>query len=311
DPDYLNGSVLLTEALFVRNGERIQMDTLSIVSTASADSNTLRLRSEIMSADIKGKYMLTQLGTAMQDLIGRYYSTGAVAKRAKYDPQRLSFNAKISNGPIIQQFAPDLKELATVVLQGDFDSEARRLNVNGSIPRILYGTNDLNNFQMKVNTADSAINYLVTLDKINTGSFQLLKASVGGDVSNNIITTEIKTQDQKGDTDYRIAGALEALQDAFQFSLNPDGLVLNKKPWTVSDDKNIQFGGKGVQASKFILSNNNQQLSINTSAAGLNNPLLVDFKNFQVGALPDIAKQVSLLAGGTISGNATVRNFDT
>jgi len=311
DPDYLNGSILLTEALLARNGERIQMDTLSIVSTASADSNSLRLRSEIMSADIRGKYKLTQLGTAMQDLIGRYYSTGTAAKPAKYDPQRLTFNAKISNGPLIQQFAPDLKELATVVLQGNFDSEARELNINGSVPRILYGTNDLNNFQMKVNTADSAINYLVTLDKINTGSFQLLKASVGGDVSNNIITTEIKTEDQKGDTDYRIAGALEALQDAFQFSLNPNGLVLNKTAWTVSDDNAIQFGGKGIQATNFVLSNNNQQLSINTSPPGLNNPLLVDFKNFQIETLTNIAKQDSLLAGGTINGNATVRNFDT
>ncbi|WP_040298714.1 translocation/assembly module TamB domain-containing protein [Arcticibacter svalbardensis] len=311
DPDYLNGSILLTEALFTKADERIGLDTVSIISTASADSNTLRLRSEVMSADLKGKYKLTQLGTALQDLIGKYYLTGPKVKPAIYGPQQLVFNAKIANGPLIQKFVPDLKELATIVLDGNFDSQKRQLNVNGSIPRILYGTNDLSNFQMKINTADSALSYALTLDKITTGSMQILKASVAGNVSNNTITTAIQTQDNKGRADYRIAGALKALQDAFQFSLNPDGLVLNHTPWTVSQNNAIHFGAKGIEATNFVLSNNNQQLSINSSPPGLNNPLVIDFKNFQIETLTNIAKQDSLLAGGTINGNAQVRNFNT
>jgi len=310
DPDYLNGSITLSNALIAKDGERFSLDSVSIVSTANADSNSLKLRSEIMSANIQGKYKLTQIGLAMQDLISKYFSTTTKKQAAKYDPQYFTFNAKIVNAPIFRQLAPDLKELATIVLNGNFDSRNQQMAVNGSIPRILYGTNDLNNLQLRVNTTDTAINYSVTLDRIHTGSIQLLSTSIAGNVQNNTVYTAIQTKDKENKTDYRIAGALKALEDAYQFSLNPNGLLLNHTRWTVSNDNAIQFGAKGIQATNFVLSNANQQLSINTSPPGLNNPLLVDFRNFQIETLTNIVKQDSLLVGGTINGNATVRNFE-
>src|SRR5690606_7033742 len=36
DPDYLNGNVLLTNALMLTGGKRVQLDSVSVVSTASA-----------------------------------------------------------------------------------------------------------------------------------------------------------------------------------------------------------------------------------------------------------------------------------
>ncbi|PWG79083.1 translocation/assembly module TamB domain-containing protein [Pararcticibacter amylolyticus] len=311
DPDYLNGSVVLSNALIARNGERFTLDTVSIVSTANADSSTLKLRSEIMSANLRGKYKLTQIGSAMQDLISKYFSTGPKAQPAKYEPQNFTFNARVVNTPIFEKFAPDLKELATIVLSGSFDSRAGTLNVNGSVPRILYGSNDINNLQIKINTTDSALAYAFTVDRLNVSQFQLFAARIAGDVKNNTLSTDISTRDKNNKQNYRIAGALKALQDAYQLSLNPNGLMLNYTDWNVSQDNAIQFGGKGIQATNFILSNSDQKLSINTTPPGLNNPLVIDFSNFKIETLTNIAGQDSLLAGGTINGKANVRNFDT
>lgn len=311
DPDYLNGRILLSEAIVAKNGERFSLDSVSIVSKATADSNSIRLRSEVMSADLHGKFKLTQIGAAMQDLIANYFSTGKTNKPAKYDPQVLTFNAKIVNAPIIGKFAPSLKELATITLNGNFNSSARQLNINGSVPRILYGTNDINNLQLRVNTTDSAINYAVTLANVNTGQFQLLGTRISGNVQNNILSTDIETKDKDNKTNYRIAGALKALNDAFSFSLNPNGLVLNYTPWKVSPDNAIQFGEKGIQATNFVLSNADQRLSIHTNPPGLNNPLVVDFDRFKIETLTNIVKKDSLLLGGTINGKAQIRNFQT
>lgn len=311
DPDYLNGSVILSNALLAREDDRFTMDTISIVSTANADSNTLKLRSEIMSANLRGKYKLTQMGAALQGLIGKYFSTGTKLKTAKYAPQQLTFDARVVNAPIFQHFAPDLKELATITLNGNFDSRAGTLNVNGSIPRILYGTNDVNNLQLKINTADSALVYTLTVARLNAGQFQLLSTAIKGDLQNNTLRTDISTRDKDNKQNYRIAGALKALQDAYQFSLNPNGLVLNYANWSVSPDNALQFGSKGIQATNFVLSNANQKLSLNTNPPGANNPLLVDFTNFKIETLTNIAKQDSLLIGGTINGNARVNNFQS
>jgi hypothetical protein len=91
----------------------------------------------------------------------------------------------------------------------------------------------------------------------------------------------------------------------------PDGLILNYDKWTVGQDNAIQFGSRGVMARNFTLSHSNQLISINTRPMGLNNPMSIDFTNFRIETLTEIARKDSLLAGGTINGNAVVRNFQT
>ena len=135
--------------------------------------------------------------------------------------------------------------------------------------------------------------------------------SITGTAKDNVLTTNLQVLDDKKKKRYQIAGNLRSLPDAFEFSLDPDGLVLNYDAWQVSADNAIQFGGKGIEARNFVLSNNNQQLSIQTSPPGANNPLEVKFGNFKIETLTRIAAQDSLLAGGTINGNVLVKNFES
>ncbi|TZF83303.1 translocation/assembly module TamB [Pedobacter sp. BS3] len=310
DPDYLNGRILLTEPLLVRSGERFQLDTISLVSTANADSNTLKLRSEFLRADVSGKYKLTEVGTAMQDLINRYFSTTtATAKPAKYSPQRLKFNVLLINAPVLSKLLPDLKEMANVTLTGSFNSSDSSLVVNGSVPKIVYGSNTVNNLQLRINTGDNALNYNATLTQAGNAQFQLINTSISGKAQNNMLTTTIAVKDKDKKDHYRIAGVLKALPDAYQFSLAPNGLLLNYQAWTVAEGNAIQFGANGIEARNFAISNSNQRLSIDTQPPGLNNPLVVALDNFKIETLTKIAQKDSLLIGGTMNGKATVSNL--
>ena len=311
DPDYLNGTITLANAIVSSGGERYQIDSVSVVSTANADSSTLKLRSEILSANISGQYKLTQVGYAMQDVISKYFSIGNVKKPPAYTPQSMVFNAKMVNGPMITRFVPDLKELSTVTLNGRFNSASGELVVNALAPRILYGTNDLNNLTLGINTADNALNYAVNIGNISTPQLRLLNTSLTGKAQNNILSTDFQVKDNQQRTHYRIAGDLRSANPDFVFNLRQDGLLLNYLPWTVSGGNEIRFGSNGVQATNFVLSNDNQRLSVNSTPPGLNNPLKIDFSNFKIETLTAMVKKDSLLVGGTINGNALVRNFQT
>ncbi|MGB4399741.1 MAG: translocation/assembly module TamB, partial [Daejeonella sp.] len=101
DPDYLNGTITVANAIISNGGERYQIDSMTVVSTASADSSTLAVRSEVLSANVSGQYKLTQVGYALQDVIGKHFSIGNPVKPAAYTPQSMVFNAKLVNGPLI------------------------------------------------------------------------------------------------------------------------------------------------------------------------------------------------------------------
>lgn len=309
NPDYLNGNIQLTDLLIVQGAQRIQLDSVGIISTANADSSSLRIKSQILTARMSGKYKLTEVGTALQATINKYYSTGASFTRVKYAPQNFTFQAVITKTPLLTQFAPSLKQLDPVKLNGRFNSDAGDLVVNGEIPNTIYGTNQVTNLKLAINTGNNALNYNFTVDKIATSSVQLLNTSISGKAQNNNLALNVSVKDKTLKEQYRIAGVFRALTNQYQFSLLQNGLVLDYTPWTVTATNALQFGPKGILARDFNISNNNQTLGINSTTAQLNGPVAVTFQNFKIETLTHIAEKDSLKVGGTINGNALVSNF--
>ncbi|MBC7913705.1 MAG: translocation/assembly module TamB domain-containing protein [Pyrinomonadaceae bacterium] len=315
DPDYLNGSILMTNALMLTGGKRVELDSVSAISTASADSNTLHVRSDFFNANASGKYKLTQIGPAIQSTLNRYYNpNGAtIITKTSGPAQYMRFDAKLVNNPLIQQFVPEIKEMSTISLNGNFNNQTGNLQLTGSAPRLVFGAYDLNNLTFNINpdATGNALNYSLGLGKLGGTSYQIANTSVTGSIQNNIVSTDLQIKDAANKQRYRIAGNLKAIQSNFEFSLLPNGLILNYDSWAVGQDNAIQFGSRGIMARNFVLSHTNQQISMNSQPMGLNNPMAIDFKNFRIETLTEIARKDSLLAGGTINGNAIVRNFQT
>jgi hypothetical protein len=310
DPNYLNGKIDVTDLLFINKDEQIKMDSIAIVSTANADSSTLKVRSQLITARIGGKYKLTEIGDALQDNINKYFNTNPKAPKPKYAAEHFTFNAVITKTPVMTQLVPDLKHLDPVRLSGSFDSESGKLVVNGSAPRIVYGTNTINALNLNINTNNNALNYAITLNEIKASQIDLINTSISGSAQNNKLNTSIQVRDAKNKERYRIAGVLTQAGLGYQFSLLTNGLMLDYNNWTVAADNAIQFGGSGILARNFSISNTGQTLSIITNPPQANGPLNINFTNFKIETLTKLAQQNSILAGGVINGSAVVSNLD-
>lgn len=313
DPDYLNANILATDLLVVNKGERITLDTVSLISTATADSSTLRLKTPMFYAHMAGKYKLTQIAPALQDVIDKYYNTSLGSKtprvKVKYSPQQFTFDARLVKTPLVAKFAPDLKQLDPVLFNGSFNSTTGELIVNGAAPKVIYGTNTVNNLKLAINTGNNALNYNLTVDEIKVGSsLDLLYTSVSGSAQNNKLGISLQVRDKLKKERYRIAGQFSVLPDQYQFSFLQNGLMFDYTPWDVNPDNALFYGAKGILARNFSITNSNQVLSANSSG-DMNSPITVDFKNFRIETLTKIAQQDSLFVGGTINGNAVVSDF--
>jgi TamB, inner membrane protein subunit of TAM complex len=314
DPDYLNANIKATDLIYVGGGKSIKLDTVSLVSTANADSSTIRFKAPMISAYMGGKYKLSQVGTAMQDLINKYYNQSVantkVKAKSKYSPQQFSFNLRIVKTPLVTQFAPDLKQLDPVIINGKFDSQAGTLVVNGTMPKVVYGTNEVDNMRLAINTNNNALNYSLSTDQVKaSSSLNLLYTSISGSAQNNKLGISLQVRDAAKKERYRIAGTFSVLPDEYQFSFLQNGLVLDYKPWTVNTDNALEFGAQGILAKDFTITNAGQVLSINSTSQQMNAPVDVEFKNFHIETLTRMAEQDSLQVGGTINGKAEISNF--
>lgn len=319
DPDYLNANIQGTQLFLIQGTQRIRLDSLSLISTANADSSTLRLKTPFITAHLGGKYQLTQIAPAVQAVINKYFNMSAsstatttttVATAKTSQPQQFHFDARIVKTPLLTQFAPTLKQLDPVILTGRFNSTTGELVVNATMPKVVYGTEVINNARLAINTGNNALNYALTVDEVKaSSSLDLLNTSITGSAQNNKLNVSVQVRDASKKERYRIAGVFSILDNEYQFSFLQNGLMFNYQPWSVSGDNSLQFGGKGILAEDFTISNSGQSLSVTSSAQTYNAPLDVKFNNFHIETLTRLAQQDSLQVGGVINGDAQLSDM--
>lgn len=314
NPDYLNANMQATDLLLVNSGKRIKLDTISLISTANADSSSLRLKTPMLTAHMAGRYKLTEISTAIQDVTNQYFNKAIATKTAnakpKYTPEQFIFDAHLVKTPLVTQFVPDLKQLDPVTIKGYFNSQTGDLIVNGAIPKVIYGTNEVSNLKLAIKTNQDELNYSLTADQIKaSSSINLLYTSITGKAQDDKLNVSLQVRDAAKKERYRIAGVFSILPDEYQFSFLQNGLLLDYKSWAINVDNMLQFGNKGILAKDFTITNSNQVLSINSASQQMNAPINVDFRNFHIETLTRAAEQDSLQIGGVINGNARISNF--
>ncbi|TWJ04647.1 uncharacterized protein DUF490 [Mucilaginibacter frigoritolerans] len=314
DPNYLNANIQATDLLLSIDNRVVKSDTISLVSTANADSSTLRLKAPMLNAHMAGKYKLPEIGPAIQDVLNKYFNKDKANTSAKtkptYSPQQFAFDIRVVKTPVAAQFFPSLKTLEPVLISGHFNSQTGDLTVNGSIPKVVYGTNTINNAKLAINTDQNALNYSLTVDEIKaSSSLNLLYTSITGNAENDKLNVKIQIRDAAKKERYRLAGVFSILPDEYQFSFLKDGLILNYDQWVVNQDNALEFGNKGLLAKDFSITSNNQVLSINSDSQQMNAPITVDFKNFKIETLTQAAQQDSLQVGGTINGQTHISDL--
>ena len=316
DPNYLNANIKLTDLLLAQKGQVIKLDTVSLVSTATADSSTIKLKAPMLYVHMAGKYQLAEIGAALQDVTNKYFNTAAASTQTTakpaYSPQQFKFDIHLVKTPIAATLVPDLKQLDPVLITGQFDSQAGSLTVNGTMPKIVYGTNAISNVKLALNTGNNALNYNVSVDEIKAGaSLDLLYTSVSGNAQNNKLNIALQVSDAAKKARYRIAGVFSILPNEYQFSFSPNGLMLDYNNWAVNADNALEFGSKGILAKDFSITNAGQILSVNSDSQAMNAPMTVKFTNFKIETLTRAAEQDSLQVGGLINGEAHLSDLQT
>ncbi|MGZ3831986.1 MAG: translocation/assembly module TamB domain-containing protein [Mucilaginibacter sp.] len=312
DPDYLNANIQATDLLLVHAGKRIKLDSVSLISIANADSSSLRLKTPMLSAHMVGRYKLTEIGVAIQDVVDQYFNKSVATKtiKPKYTPEQFVFDAHFVKTPLVTQFIPDLKQLDPVTVNGYFNSQTGDLIINGAMPKVIYGTNTISNVKLAIKTNQNEMDYSLTADQIKiSSSINLLYTSITGNAQDDKLNVSLQVRDAAKKERYRIAGVFGILPEEYQFSFLQNGLLLDYQQWAVNAGNMLQFGSKGIMAKDLTITNTNQVLSINSPSQRMNSPIDVDFRNFHIETLTRAAKQDSLQIGGTINGSAQISNF--
>ncbi len=310
DPDNLAGNLFVTHSVLVNNGQRITIDSLEVSADNSPANHSISLKSDFLSASIKGEYTLTQLADVFQQAIDPYFSLTAKRNIAKLNPYNFTISAGAIDNEALRAFLPDMKKLKPVNLTAHFSSDSG-WNAFMSAPAIVYGSMVIDNLKFNAGTNNGALSFNTSFDKLKSGSSLAMYATtLDGTLKNNNLDFTLSIKDAKSVNKYVVSGLLgHPSLNNYSFSLKPDSLLLNYNKWSVTNNNSIQYFNNDITATNFTLSQGSQQLGINSVGSGTNKPLRIDFTNFNIATLTGFIQNDSLLVGGLLNGNAVVKNI--
>ncbi|MBV6878922.1 translocation/assembly module TamB domain-containing protein [Epilithonimonas ginsengisoli] len=311
DPDNLNGYLNLKNFAISDTKEVYPIQEVNLLAVSTADSTQIKFNSQIADVELNGKYKLTQIFGALSQTMNQYYQFQKPGKANKIDAgQFFTVNATIKNDDLIRKFVPELKSFETINITGNYNADSQKIELDAKIPQVLYGTNSLENTNLKITNENQALKYNLDVAALKSESFALNKVNINGDVADNIINYNITTKDEKDATQFLIAGNAKSMNDITEISLNPNGLKLNYMDWAVADGNKIQIGSQGIFADNFRLSNSGSEIVVQSENTSPNSPLNVTLKDFKIETITEIIKKDSLLAKGTINGTAQLRDLN-
>ena len=309
DLDYLNGKISANNFIIANEKEQFVLDSINVIATSTAEKNTLVVKSQFMNADVTGKYQLSKIATALQNSISNYYNINSNSKNTQVKNQQFAFKIDVKDNPILLKFIPELKSLSPIALSGRYNSVNDTIIINGNIPKLVYGTNTISGAILKVDTKDNALIYSLVVDDIQNASFQLPFTNISGKVENNIVDYSVQLKDLKNKERYLIVGTLKSENGNSDLNLNPTNLILNYEKWNLSEENLIRIGKNGIYANNFELNKDGNSIKIQSESTQPNSPLAIDFKDFEIETLTNIAQKSNLQIGGKINGNAQLKDL--
>jgi translocation and assembly module TamB len=309
DPDNLDGRMLVTHSVLVNDAQRIQLDTLQVIAGRNDTAGRyLRLTSDIAWAAIEGEYKLTELGYIIQNSIQPHFALVPEYKVQPVSPYNFTVNATILDRPLLHSFMPDLKQMKELTLKGNFSSTSG-WSLTANSPLIEYGPNTFVDLNLKSGSSANGIDFTSTLAHMKGGGMNVYGVSVNGTVANNQVNLTLNIKDRAAKDKYHFTAIMK--QPSFGnyvFSLQPQNVLLNYDQWTVAPNNSITLTPDGFNVSNFVLSKNNQQLSINSATAAVNAPINVNFSSFRLGTITGFMQADTSFVDGVMNGNVVLND---
>jgi hypothetical protein len=309
DLDFLNGRVDFTNINFANEKEQIALDSIKIRAIATAEKNTITLQSQFANAEVDGQFKLSEIGTAIQNSIAKYFDANPTAKKTKTGTQQMAFKINLKEDPTLQKIIPNLTSLQPVEIVGRYNSVNDTIAIKGNIPKIVYNGNTISGAMIDVNTKGDSLVYNVVVDNISNASFGLPYTKISGTIANNVANYDLLLKDAKNKDQYAISGTLEAKDNNNIVKFNADNFLLNYEKWTIPNDNAVTLSEKGLLISNFNLSNDGSSINIQSQQNSPNAPIEVELVDFDITTITNIIKKENLEATGVLNGKVVLKDL--
>ena len=139
--DNVNGQIDLHDFKFVRDDKMLEIQSLTLKTSNSAEKNNITLRSDVADATIDGKYLFGELDLTIRDYLQYFLPSAKLpfSIRPSTGKNAFQYNVNIKKTEELGSFfIPGLVAKSPVIFTGNINSEKKTLSMDGSVDELLF-----------------------------------------------------------------------------------------------------------------------------------------------------------------------------
>ncbi|MFO7827718.1 MAG: translocation/assembly module TamB domain-containing protein [Bacteroidales bacterium] len=321
--DQAVGEINFSEAALIKFNEKMDFDTLKIISEQIPDTHKITLKSDYIDASLYGNYKSSSLVQSMKNLFFKYVPALITQPT---DTLKTNFNnhfvldlALKNTSKITLFFIPSLTISDSASIKLNYNEAKQHFHLTGSAKKVNFNTHTFNNLAINFMSTDSLFTASTRTKSVLLNDYIFLEnfktTSITG---NNDINLKIDWNNSDEDpTDYKgkiltstNINQKTAYEDPFfNITILPSQIIVNDTLWNINQSI-LKIDSTEFTINNFNINHDDQYFKVDGKIS--ENPedsLTLAFGNIDLSHVNLITKGEKLHFDGIINGNAIFSNI--
>lgn len=293
----LNGNLGIRKVAIFNGDELYAVDSLLFASIDQEGRSEINIDSDLFTADFEGSINIFSLPGVVREYFNSYYALHDSPDVKDAGRQHFRFDIQLKNTELLTGIlVPQLTSFVPGEIRGEFDSEARQLDLHMEVAEIQYGNIGVRSFVFSTNSDSSSLNYNFLMDKITVDSMKVDGLEFNGTIAHDSLRTDLIVLDSLNKHKYVLAGTFYSRDEGFEFSLLPEGTKLNYETWHVPANNFMRFGGEKFIAQNVSLEHGGEKIILESKEQP-GTPVSIGFRQLNLEYLSSMIAEEKPLSG--------------
>ncbi|MHB9143599.1 MAG: translocation/assembly module TamB domain-containing protein, partial [Paludibacter sp.] len=286
-------------------------DSVLVASINRPRKSEMNLNSALIGIKYSGTLSPTSLPGVISLFTNRFFPfSDTKPDNMTSDSTGFNFEIQLHNHPLLSEvLLPELSEFDPGIITGSFDSRKSELKLTANMHKIVYGSTEINNLVLDVQSDSTALKYKLSSSSISNSQINLTNFLFDGKMAGNKISANLSSVDGLNKK-LLIRSEITKDKGNYKLVLDPNDFYLMNNRWDIAADNAIEFGKQGFLIHHLYFRHAESQLNIASVNNKFNDDVNVSIQNFKLDDLSRIIEKDSSLVKGNLDGNVLLKRVN-
>ncbi len=308
NPRSFKSDLIMTSGLFMRGETTYRLDSLFALLENDSSHSMLEIDSEFLQGSLSGNRSMENLVSAIRAYVQEGFSKDSLKQVQQYRDLDMKGEFIIADSPILTDILlPGLSRMDSIRITTAFKPADDILQLDVEAPEIVYQDFELSQLYLDFDGNRDSLKVNLSFDRFLRDPVDMHRTQLNIDLNGRQGNAFFEVLDAEEEEVFYTAVDISGNQEELVVSVDPAHLTLNGKPWNIPEANAIRFREGQPSFDQFVLSRNEQQLAIQSTAD--NNEMSIELDGFTLQALFSIFNEDEAPASGLLNGQVRLVNL--